>query len=349
VLNTVDLQKLEANQSNKVLGFGEIMLRLTPTNYQRVIQANTFEAIYAGGEANVICSLSMFGHDTKMMTKLPNNVLGDKVIRTLNEFGVDTKDVVRGQGRLGIYFLEQGYGVRNSEVTYDREYSAISLAKAEDFDFDKILKDVKLVHISGVTPALSSNLYDISLKLAKAAKKKGIIVSYDSNYRSKLWSLEEARKFMNEILPFVDIVFLGILDFINILEYEKDEKISYEDNLSKLYEKLFENYPNIKYAASTKRTVNSVNNNSLKGFLFDGKELYSSRNYNFDILDRVGGGDSFTAGILHGILKQMESNNIVEFATCASALKHSIKGDINMVDLYQIETLMKCGIENINR
>lgn len=349
MLNTVDLQKLEANQSNKVLGFGEIMLRLTPTNYQRVIQANTFEAIYAGGEANVICSLSMFGHDTKMMTKLPNNVLGDKVIRTLNEFGVDTKDVVRGQGRLGIYFLEQGYGVRNSEVTYDREYSAISLAKAEDFDFDKILKDVKLVHISGVTPALSSNLYDISLKLAKAAKKKGIIVSYDSNYRSKLWSLEEARKFMNEILPFVDIVFLGILDFINILEYEKDEKISYEDNLSKLYEKLFENYPNIKYAASTKRTVNSVNNNSLKGFLFDGKELYSSRNYNFDILDRVGGGDSFTAGILHGILKQMESNNIVEFATCASALKHSIKGDINMVDLYQIETLMKCGIENINR
>lgn len=349
MLNTVDLQKLEANQSNKVLGFGEIMLRLTPTNYQRVIQANTFEAIYAGGEANVICSLSMFGHDTKMMTKLPNNVLGDKVIRTLNEFGVDTKDVVRGQGRLGIYFLEQGYGVRNSEVTYDREYSAISLAKAEDFDFDKILKDVKLVHISGVTPALSSNLYDISLKLAKAAKKKGIIVSYDSNYRSKLWSLEEARKFMKEILPFVDIVFLGILDFINILEYEKDEKISYEDNLSKLYKKLFENYPNIKYAASTKRTVNSVNNNSLKGFLFDGKELYSSRNYNFDILDRVGGGDSFTAGILHGILKQMESNNIVEFATCASALKHSIKGDINMVDLYQIETLMKCGIENINR
>lgn len=349
MLNTVDLQKLEANQSNKVLGFGEIMLRLTPTNYQRVIQANTFEAIYAGGEANVICSLSMFGHDTKMMTKLPNNVLGDKVIRTLNEFGVDTKDVVRGQGRLGIYFLEQGYGVRNSEVTYDREYSAISLAKAEDFDFDKILKDVKLVHISGVTPALSSNLYDISLKLAKAAKKKGIIVSYDSNYRSKLWSLEEARKFMKEILPFVDIVFLGILDFINILEYEKDEKISYEDNLSKLYKKLFKNYPNIKYAASTKRTVNSVNNNSLKGFLFDGKELYSSRNYNFDILDRVGGGDSFTAGILHGILKQMESNNIVEFATCASALKHSIKGDINMVDLYQIETLMKCGIENINR
>ena len=149
------------SNGNKVLGFGEIMLRLTPTNFQRVIQAEFFEATYAGGEANVICSLSMFGHDTKMITKLPQNVLGDKVIRAMNAFGVDTKDIVRGNGRLGIYFLEQGHGVRNSDVTYDREYSAISMATKEDFNLDKILEDVKLIHISGVTPALSKNLYDL--------------------------------------------------------------------------------------------------------------------------------------------------------------------------------------------
>ena len=333
------------SNGNKVLGFGEIMLRLTPTNFQRVIQAESFEATYAGGEANVICSLSMFGHDTKMITKLPQNVLGDKVIRAMNAFGVDTKDIVRGNGRLGIYFLEQGHGVRNSDVTYDREYSAISMATKEDFNLDKILEDVKLIHISGVTPALSKNLYDLSIDFIKAAKERGILVSYDSNYRSKLWSLEEARSFMLEVLPYVDIAFLGILDFINILEYRPQEEKNYEAKLADFYKELFEKYPNIKYAASTKRIVNSVNNNSLQGFLFSKDILHMSRVHTFDILDRVGGGDSFTAGILN----DMESSQTVEFATCASALKHSIRGDINMVDLKQVETLMNCGIENINR
>lgn len=342
------MQKLEVNNGSKVLGFGEIMLRLTPTNFQRIIQAESFEAIYAGGEANVICSLGMFGHDTKMITKLPENALGDKVIRVMNSFGVDTKDIVRGKGRLGIYFLEQGHGVRNSDVTYDREYSAISMATKEDFDLDKILDNVKLIHISGVTPALSKNLYDISIDFIKAAKERGILVSYDSNYRSKLWTLEEARSFMLEVLPYVDIAFLGILDFINILEYKPKEE-DYEAKLADFYKELFEKYPNIKYAASTKRVVNSVNNNSLQGFLFDKDTLHKSRTHTFDILDRVGGGDSFTAGILHGILNNMESSQTVEFATCASALKHSIRGDINMVDLRQVETLMNCGIENINR
>lgn len=325
------------------------MLRLTPTNFQRVIQAEEFEATYAGGEANVVCSLSMFGHDTKLITKLPSNVLGDKVIRAMNSFGVDTKDIVRGNGRLGIYFLEQGHGVRNSNVIYDREYSAISMATKEDFNFDEMLEGVKLIHISGVTPALSSNLYDISLELIKTANKKGILVSYDSNYRSKLWSLEEARKFMLEVLPLVDIVFLGVLDFINILEYKAHEEKNFEAKLTDLYKELFEKYQNLKYAACTKRTVNSVNNNSLQGFFFDGEKLNSSRVHTFDILDRVGGGDAFTAGILHGILNEMDYSQVAEFATCASALKHSIRGDINMVDLEQVETLMNCGIENINR
>lgn len=325
------------------------MLRLTPENSQMIIQANKFDATYAGGEANVVCSLSMFGHDTKMLTKLPDNPLGEKVIRDMNAFGVDTKDIVKGDGRLGIYFLEQGAGLRNSEVVYDRKYSAISLAKKQEFNIEDTLKDVKVLHVSGITPALSSELFDFTLELVKAAKSKGIVVSYDSNYRAKLWSLEDAGKFMEEILPYVDIAFLGILDFKNILKYKLEKEEGFEKSLTALYSKLFEKYPNLKFAASTKRWVNSVNNNSLQGFLFNGETLEKSKKYTFDIIDRVGGGDSFTAGVIHGILSDMEYERTINFATSASVLKHSIKGDVNMVSLNHIMTLMDSGIENIKR
>lgn len=325
------------------------MLRLTPTNSQTVIQTNAFETCYSGGETNVACSLSMFGHDSKLVTKLPTNDLGERAIRDLRAFGVDTKDIVRGEGRLGIYIVQPGHGIRNSEVIYDRKYSAMSLAKEDEFDIDKILKDVKLIHLSGITPALGRELYNLTLNLAKEAKKRGIIVSYDSNYRGKLWSLEDAREFILEMLPFVDIALLGILDFKNILKYEINEELEFEEQLSTLYKELFEKYPNIKYAASTKRTINTVNNNSLQGFVFNGEELLSSKVYTFDILDRVGGGDAFTAGILHGLITDMEDEKIAGFATCASALKHSIKGDINMVNTNHVTTVMESGIENIKR
>ena len=343
------MKRLEVNNDGKVLGFGEVMLRLTPPCFQKVIQANSFDATYAGGEANVICSLSMFGHDTKFVTKVPDNTLGEKVIRDLNSFGIYTKEIIKGEGRLGIYFLEQGNGLRNSDVTYDRKYSAISLAKRNEFNIEEMLNDVKLIHVSGINPALSKEIKDLTLEIAKEAKKRNIVVSYDSNFRSKLWSLEEAREFMLEILPFVDIVFLGILDFKNILEYEVDEGLEFEDCLTSLYKKLFDNYPNLQYASCTKRKVNTVNNNSLQGFLFDGEKLNKSKLYTFDILDRVGGGDSYTAGILHGLLKNLNNEDVVEFATCASVLKHSIQGDINLVCLDDVETLMTSGLQNIKR
>lgn len=342
------MKKLEAKCEGKVLGLGEVMLRLTPPNHEKIIQANTFNATYAGGEANVICSLSMLGHDTKFVTKLPNNKLGEKVIKDLNSFGVDTKDILLGEGRLGIYFLEQGNGLRNSDVIYDRKYSAISMAQLDEFDINNILKDVKLLHISGINPALSKDLKELTLQLAKECKKRNIVVSYDSNFRSKLWSLEDAREFMLNILNYVDIVFLGILDFKNILKYEIPND-SFENNLKILYKQLFENYPNLQYAASTRRNVNSVNNNSLTGFLFDGENINISKEYTFDILDRVGGGDSYTAGILHGLINNMNQEEVVEFATCASVLKHSISGDINLVNEDDIKTLMISGVENIKR
>lgn len=339
---------LEANKNNNILGFGEIMLRLTPSNNQKIMQVNSFDATYGGGEANVVCSLANFGHKTKYVTKVPNNSLGDKVIRDLKSYNVDTSDILQGDGRLGIYFLEIGHGLRSTEVIYDRKYSSISMTNKNEFDIEKMLEDVKLVHLSGITPALSKELYDLTIDIAKFAKKTGILVSLDSNYRAKLWSLENAKEFLEEILPYVDIAFLGNLDMTNILKYES-KKIGYEESLKDLYEKLFEKYPNLKYAACTKRSVNSINNNSLKGYLFDKENLHVSNEYNFDILDRVGGGDAYTAGILHGILDNLNSIETVEFGTCASVLKHSIKGDINLVDRESVSSLIEEGLQNIKR
>lgn len=338
---------LEVN-NKKVLGFGEIMLRLSAPNNQKIIQANSFDAVYGGGEANVVASLATFGHNTKFITKLPNNALGDKVIRDLKSYNIDTSDILQGDGRLGIYFLEIGHGLRSNEVIYDRKYSAISMMNKSEFNIENILKDVKMVHLSGITPALSKELFDLTIDIAKYCKKNNIEVSFDSNYRANLWSLEEAKLFLEEILNYVDIAFLGSLDMTNILKYE-DFNLEFEDNLKRLYEKLFEKYPNIKYASCTKRSVHSINNNSLKGYLYDGKNLYVSNEYKFDILDRVGGGDAFTAGILHGILDNLSKKEIVEFGTCAGAIKHSIRGDINIVDKESIINLIEKGLQNIKR
>ncbi|MGL4913895.1 MAG: PfkB family carbohydrate kinase [Romboutsia sp.] len=337
---------LEKNSA--ILGFGEIMLRLIPPNNQKIIQSNSFDAIYGGGEANVIASLSNFGHKTKYITKVPNNSLGDKVIRDLKSYDIDTSDIVQGEGRLGIYFSEIGHGFRSTEVIYDRKYSSISMANKNEFNIEKMLKGVKMIHLSGITPALSKELYELTIDIAKQCKNRGILVSFDSNYRSKLWTVEEAKGFLEEILPFVDIAFLGHLDMTKILKYE-DKKLDFEDYLTDLYKKLLEKYPNIKYATCTKRNVHSINNNSLRGYLFDKETLHISNEYNFDILDRVGGGDAYTAGILHGILEDMNTKDIVEFGVCSSVLKHSIRGDINLVDKESVTSLIKQGLQNIKR
>lgn len=341
------MKKLEF-KNKKILGFGEIMLRLTPPNNQKIIQANSFDAVYSGGEANVIASLAMFGHDTKFVTKLPNNYLGQKVINKFRGYNVDVNDVILGEGRLGIYYSEIGHGLRSTEVIYDRKYSAISMASKEEFNLNKMLEDVGIVHLSGITPALSKELYNFIIELVKTCKNKGILVCYDSNYREKLWSIDEAGELFKEILPYIDIAFLGYLDMVNILKF-KDKNLEFEENLEDLYRRLFEKYPNLKYAACTKRTVNSINNNSLKGYLFNGEKLLKSNEYTFDILDRVGGGDAFTAGILHGILKEMNEERIVEFGICASSLKHSIIGDINIIDEDTVNSLIDSGLCNIKR
>lgn len=340
---------MELNLENKkILGFGEIMLRLTPPNNQKIIQANSFDAVYSGGEANVIASLSMFGHNTKFVTKLPDNDLGKIVLNKFRGYNIDVNDIILGEGRLGIYYSEIGHGLRSTEVIYDRKYSAISMASKDEFNMDKILENVGLVHLSGITPALSKELYDFTIDIVKECNKKGILVSYDSNYREKLWSTKEAGNLLREILPYVDFAFLGYLDMVKILNFE-DKNLEFEENLENLYKTLFRKYPNLKYASCTRRKVNSINNHTLKGYLFNGEKLLKSNEYTFDILDRVGGGDAFTAGILHGIFKGMEEEKIIEFGICASSLKHSILGDINLVDEETVNSLMKNGLCNIKR
>lgn len=335
-------------KGKKILGFGEIMLRLTPPNNQKIIQANSFDAVYSGGEANVIASLAMLGHNTKFITKIPDNYLGQKVISKFRGYNVDVSDVIVGEGRLGVYYAEIGHGLRSTEVIYDRKYSAISMAKKEEFNIEKMLDNVGLVHLSGITPALSVELREIIIEIVKECNRKGIIVSYDSNYRAKLWSINEAKEVLDAILPYIDIAFLGHLDMTNILGSTGIDG-EFDDNLKYLYKELFEKYPNLKYAACTKRTVNSINNNTLEGYLYNGKALLKSSKYTFDILDRVGGGDAFTAGILHGMLTDISDNKTVEFGTCASALKHSIQGDINLVDENTINNLINNGLCNIKR
>ncbi|ASW43588.1 sugar kinase [Clostridium isatidis] len=342
------MKKLDLKKG-KIFGFGEIMLRLTPTNYKKISQASEYRGTYGGGEANVISSLSMFGHDTKFVTKLPNNNLGFTVENLLKSNGVDTKEIIFGEGRLGVYFFEMGHGYRVSEVTYDRKYSAISLANRKEFELEKILQDVGMLVISGITPAISKEMRSFTVELIKKCKENNILVCFDSNYRAKMWSLEEAKECLEEILPLVDVAFLGIKDITNILKIKVNESNDFDKSLLEAYKILKEIYPNIKYMSSTRRNVNSINNNSLKGYIFDGEKLYSSKEYTFDILDRVGTGDSFTAGIIHGLLSYDNFEKIVEFGTVASVLKHSIIGDMNQVTEKEVLSLVEEGLENIKR
>lgn len=327
----------------KVVTFGEIMLRLAPEGYLRFLQEPRFQATFGGGEANVAVSLAAFGADADFVTRLPANDIADACIRELKGLGVGVEHIARGGGRMGIYFLEKGASVRPSKVIYDRAHSAISEAGASDFDWDAIFRGADAFHFSGITPALSENTADITLQAARAAKKAGLLVSCDLNYRKNLWSTERAKKVMSGLMPYVDICIgneedaekvFGIKPDGNNVTGGKLNKQGYVDVARKITEKF-----GCTCVACTLRESVSASDNGWGAMLYKDGKAYFSRTYSLHIVDRVGGGDSFSAGLLYGLLSGKDPQAALEFAVSASALKHTVEGDFNRVTAAEVERL----------
>ncbi|MCC3359536.1 sugar kinase [Bacillus sp. REN16] len=335
----------------KIVAFGEPLLRLSTNLGERLYQTDQLHMHYGGAEANVGASLSGFGYDVHFVGKVPNNPLGQAYERHLHSFGIQTDYLLKGGERLGTYYLETGIGERSAQVTYDRKGSSFAQLSADEIHFAEILQGADLFHVSGITPALSESLQELTLQGLKVAKELGVTTSFDFNYRAKLWSLEEASAAIKPFLPYVDICSCGELDALNLLGIEEaDDTLDHAGKLSFYYKKITEMYPNIKFLYSTFREVISASHNTLQGNLFLNGELYQSRVHDINqIVDRVGGGDAFASGILYGILEGHEPEQIVTFGTAASALKHTVHGDSNIFSEEDIQAFAKSAPGKIVR
>ena len=330
----------------KVLTFGEIMLRLRAPGHERFFQSNMMEATFGGGEANVAVSLANYGMDAQYCTVLPDNAIGDECIKELRRFGVDVSKVQRGPGRMGIYFLENGANQLPSKVVYDRAYSAIALAKPGDIDWDKVFEGVEWFHITGITPAISESAMELSLESVKAAKAKGITVSCDLNYRKNLWKYgRKAAEVMREMAKYVDVAVANEEDVQKSLEITVDVNVESgeldREKYRVLGDKVLAEYPDMKMIAITLRESHSADWNGWAACLNDGKNFYISKKYEIrDIIDRVGGGDSFAGGLIYGLNHYPDRQDAMEFTAAASCLKHSVPGDFNRVTVPEVEKLM---------
>lgn len=336
---------LSDKSDKKVITFGELMLRLVPEGYLRFVQADTFEATFGGGEANVSISLANFGADTSFVTKLPSHEIGQMAVNSLRKYGVDTSLIARGGKRVGIYYLEKGASQRPSKVIYDRAGSAIAEASKNDFDWDKIFDGAGWFHFTGITPALSDELAEICLEACRKAKEKGIIVSCDLNYRNKLWSKEKAGEVMNKLCQYVDVCISNEEDANDVFgikapntdvtagEINSEGYKFVADELKKRF--------GFSYVAITLRESISASDNRWGAMLYDGSDYYFSKKYNVHIVDRVGGGDSFGAGLIYSLMHNESPADAIEFAVAASCLKHSIEGDYNFVSVDEVKKLAK--------
>ena len=330
----------------KVVTLGEIMLRLKSPGLERFMQSPMLEATFGGGEANVAVSLANFGMEAKYVTAIPQHDITYALTCQLRGFGVDVSDIVYSEGRLGTYYLETGSNQRPSKVIYDRAYSSIALATPDLFDFAKIFDGAEWFHITGITPALSQSAADVSLAACKAAKEMGLKVSCDLNYRKNLWKYgKEAKEVMRELVNYVDVIIANEEDCQKSLGIEAGSDVTGGHLDTAKYEVLAKNvlkmYPNAEKIAITLRESKSANHNDWSACICDGKEFYVSKKYEIkDIVDRVGGGDSFGAGLIYGLLNYDDMKKALEFAVAASCLKHTIIGDFNRVTVKEVETLM---------
>ena len=330
----------------RILTFGEIMLRLKPCGVERFFQSPYFEASYGGGEANVAVSLANYGMEAAFCTVLPNNALGDACISELRRNGVDTGKILRGEGRMGIYFLEQGANQLPAKVVYDRDYSAIALAKPGSIDWENAFEGVGWFHITGITPAISETAMRLSFEAVRAAKRRGVTVSCDLNFRKNLWKYGvSAPEIMRELIRYADIAIANEEDCQKSLGIQADVAVeSGELNVEKyreLTDRVLLAYPNLRRIAVTLRSSTSADINGWQACINDRGAFRLSKRYEIrDIVDRVGGGDSFAGGLIYGLNTYDDAQKALEFAVAASCLKHSIAGDFNRVSVSDVETLM---------
>jgi len=328
----------------KVVTMGEIMLRLSPPDKLRFAQAQSLDVIYGGGEANVAVSLANYGLDAHFVSKLPDNEIAQCALNHLRNYGVNTDYITRGGDRIGIYFLEHGASMRPSKVVYDRANSAIAEATIEDFDFDEIFEGADWFHFSGITPALGGQAAYVTEEALKAAKRHGVTVSVDLNYRKKLWTPDEAKAVMTNLMQYVDVCIGNEEDAEKVLGFKPGETdvTSGElelDGYKSIFKQMQEQF-DFKYVVTTLRESFSASENGWSALIYDGKEFYQSKRYDIRIVDRVGGGDSFAGGLIYGLLTG-DFKHALEFAVGASAMKHTIFGDANLVTVDEVETLIQ--------
>ncbi|HBM17341.1 MAG TPA: 2-dehydro-3-deoxygluconokinase [Lentisphaeria bacterium] len=329
----------------KVVTLGEIMLRLSSPGYTRFVQSNAFDVCYGGGEANVAVALAQYGFDAYFISKLPKHEIGQSAVNALRNYGVKTDYIVRGGDRVGIYFLENGASMRPSKVVYDRANSAIAEADVNEYDFDKIFNGASWFHFSGISPAISKKAASLTEEALKSAKKHGVTVSVDLNYRKKLWTPTEAQKVMTNLMKYVDICIGNEEDAEKVLGFKPGHSDVNSGNLEldgykSIFKQMKEKF-GFKFIVTTLRESHSAFDNTWSALIYDGKDFYQSRKYDIHIVDRVGGGDSFSAGLICGMLDGKDMKGALEYAVAASALKHTIPGDFNLVSREEIDTLVK--------
>ncbi|MGL5042028.1 MAG: sugar kinase [Culicoidibacterales bacterium] len=337
--------------ANKIAAFGEVMQRLTVPNYLKLEQTTILEVGYTGTGVNVLGNLSQFGHQTKIITKLPDNGVGRAANRALKALGIDTTAVIIGGDRLGQYFLENGYGSRQSVVTYNRKGSSFLNSSARNYDWELLFKDVTQIHFCGISFLVSENMRAIALEAIHGAVSRGIKVSLDFNYREGLLSKKLARPLYEQLLPLVDFVFANHRDFTELLALTNyDLASSYEQNIARIMQTVLEKYPNISTIAGTKRTIISAKVHQLNSFIVTKKQQAYYASENFDVLERIGGGDAFVAGVLHGLKTFDTIDDTIKFATQNAIHKHTIIGDTNYATEEEIKRCMnQKAIKDIKR
>ncbi len=328
---------------SKIVTLGEIMLRLSTPGQQRFVQSDAFNVVYGGGEANVAVSVANYGHEAYFVSKLPTHEIGQSAVNALRKYGVNTDYIARGGDRVGIYFLETGASMRTSKVIYDRANSAIAEADIKDFDFDAVFEGKDWFHWSGITPAISPKAAEITKQACIAAKKHGVTVSVDLNYRKKLWTPEQAQAVMKDLMQYVDVCIGNEEDAELVLGFKPAHTDVTSGKLdAEGYKQIFKEMKEafgFKIVTSTLRESFSATKNGWSALLYDGESFYQSKRYEINpIIDRVGGGDSFSGGLIHGLLTK-KPQEAIDFAVAASALKHTIPGDFNLVDVKEVETL----------